>query len=255
MISSKHYLLYAIGLLLLLLFGGLIFVNFLLYNYAKQYYLELNQTRLDPLGLSNYPILKTATKADRVRVVFLGDSRAAGWISPKVDKYEFVNRGISSQTSVQTLQRFSAHMRHLKPDIVVIQIGINDLKTIALFPDRKQEIVANCRSNIQQIIEESRNLGAVAIVTTIFPAGEIPLERKPFWSDEIDQTVKSVNADLVTLATNKVLLFDTYSLLADRQGLMLPQYRSDELHLNDLGYDLLNQQLIKIIDKIDLKNL
>ncbi len=245
-------MLYAIGLLLL---GGSIFLNFLLYNYAKQYYLELNQTRLDPLGLSDYPILKTATKTDRLRVVFLGDSRAASWISPKVDKYEFINRGISSQTSVQTLQRFSAHMRHLKPDIVVIQIGINDLKTIALFPARQQEIVANCRSNIQQIIQESRNLGAVAIVTTIFPAGEVPLERKPFWSDEIDRAVKVINADLATFANDKILLFDTYSLLADSQGLMLPQYRSDELHINDLGYDRLNQQLIKIIDKIDRQNL
>jgi lysophospholipase L1-like esterase len=232
--------------------GCSIFVNFLLYNRANKYYFELNQTRLDPLGLSYYPVNPQAiTKSSRSRVVFFGDSRATNWTPPKIDRYEFINRGISSQTSVQTIDRFSAHVNPLKPDLVIIQVGVNDLKTIALFPERKQEIIANCQTNIKQIIQASRKLGAVVMVTTIFPAGEVPLERKPFWSDEIGLAIKEVNTYIKTLADDKTIVFDTYSLLADRHGLMLPQYRSDELHFNQQGYTILNQELARQLAKID----
>jgi lysophospholipase L1-like esterase len=249
-ILSKFYLL--LNLLGLGLLGCSIFINFLLYNRVNKYYSELNQTRLDPLGLSYYPVnLAKVANPDRSRVVFFGDSRAASWIPPQIDRYEFINRGISSQTSVQTIERFSAHVRSLKPSIIIVQVGVNDLKTIALFPEHKQEIITNCQANIKRIIQESRKLGTVVIVTTIFPAGEVPLERKPFWSDEIGLAIKEVNTSIATLADDKTIVFDTYSLLANRQGLMLPQYRLDELHLNQQGYKILNQELARQIAKID----
>jgi lysophospholipase L1-like esterase len=232
--------------------GCSIFINFLLYNRVNKYYLELNQTRLDPLGLSYYPVNSQAvTKPNRSRVIFFGDSRAASWTPPQIDRYEFVNRGIASQTSVQTIDRFSAHVSSLKPAIIIIQVGVNDLKTIALFPERKQEIITNCKTNIQRIIQVSRKLGAVVMVTTIFPAGEVPLERKPFWSDEIGLAIKQVNTYIATLADDKTIVFDTYALLADRHGLMLPQYRLDELHFNQQGYKILNQELARKLAKID----
>jgi lysophospholipase L1-like esterase len=247
---NKIYLL--LSILGLGVLGCSIFVNFLLYNRFNKYYLELNQTRLDPLGLSYYAVNSPAVdKPSRSRVVFFGDSRAASWIPPKIDRYEFINRGIPSQTSVQTIDRFSAHVSSLKPDIIIIQVGVNDLKTIALFPERKQEIITNCKTNIQRIIQVSRKLGAVVMVTTIFPAGEVPLERKPFWSDEIGLAIKQVNTYIATLADDKTIVFDTYALLADRHGLMLPQYRLDELHFNQQGYKILNQELARQLAKID----
>lgn len=249
---SKRYIL--LNAFLLLMLGGSIFLNFSLYSQAKKYYFELNQTRLDPLGLSYYPQdLKEATDAKQFRVVFFGDSRAANWTSPNISGYEFVNRGISSQTSVQSIQRFTSHVRPLKPDIVIIQVGINDLKTIALFPERRESIVSTCQANIRKIVEESRNLGAVAIVTTIFPIGEVPLARKPFWSDEIGETVKEVNDYIATLADDKTIVFDTFSILTNGQDMMLQKYSSDELHLNEQGYVILNQQLVQLTNKIKQK--
>jgi lysophospholipase L1-like esterase len=247
---KKNYLLF--NFLGLGLLGCSIFISFILYTRVNKYYLELNRTRLDPLGLGYYPVNSQAVaKPGRSRVVFFGDSRAANWIPPKIDRYEFINRGISSQTSVQTIDRFPAHVQSLKPNLVIVQVGVNDLKTIALFPERKQEIITNCQANIKRIIQASRKLGAVVMVTTIFPAGEVPLERKPFWSDEIGLAIKKVNTYIKTLADDKTIVFDTYSLLADRHGLMLPQYRSDELHFNQQAYRILNQELARQLAKID----
>ncbi|MEG4318718.1 MULTISPECIES: SGNH/GDSL hydrolase family protein [unclassified Microcoleus] len=238
--------------LLLVVLGSSIFLNILLFNRAKQYYRELNQTRLDPLGLNDHPInAEPVTNTKQTRVVFFGDSRAASWNPPNLNQYEFINRGIGSQTSVQAIARFAYHVSSLKPKIVIIQVGVNDLKTIALFPERRNAIVANCQANIKRIVEESKNLGAIAIVTTIFPVGEVPLERKPFWSDDISRAIKEVNAYIATLAGEKTIVFDTFPILGDNQGMMLPKYRRDELHLNAQGYASLNQNLSQVLNTIE----
>lgn len=247
-LSKRSLLLIAF---LLVMLGGSIALNFLLFNQAKKYYFELNQTRLDPAGLNYYPAnLKKANNSNQVRVVFFGDSRAENWTEPSLSGYEFVNRGISSQTSVQAIQRFSSHVSSLKPNVVIIQIGINDLKTVALFPEQRASIVANCRANIKRIVEGSRKLGAIVIITTIFPPGDVPLARKPFWSDEIEQSVKEMNAYIATLGDDRTFVFDAFSLLVDRRGLMAQQYSLDELHLNEKGYGVLNAELVKLINQI-----
>jgi lysophospholipase L1-like esterase len=236
--------------LALLILGSSIALNILLYNRARQYYLELNEVRLDPVGLNYYPVesnQRSKSIANPTRVVFFGDSRALGWAPSNISGYEFINRGISAQTSIQILQRFKQHVSPLQPDVIVIQLGINDLKTIGLFPDRKQAIVANCKANIERIVKEARNLGAVVVISTIFPAGEVTFERKSFWSDEIDGAVKEVNTYISTLAAEKIVKFDAFSLLADERGLMRVEYRMDQLHLNALGYQKLNQEFVPLL--------
>jgi len=236
---------------LLVMLGSSIFFNVMLYERARKYYVELNQTRLDPLGLSAYPgNLKYGVNRYPFRVVFFGDSRAASWKAPGFSGIEFVNRGIASQTSIQVRERFPSHVQSLKPDVVVIQVGINDLKAIALFPDRKASIIADCQANIKHMVDDSKKLGATVIVTTIFPVGEVPLERRPVWSDAIAEAVQEVNAYISTLADHKTIVMDAFSLLADSQGKMKPQYEIDELHLNSQGYVVLNQELAKQLQTI-----
>ncbi|MBD1857901.1 MULTISPECIES: SGNH/GDSL hydrolase family protein [Leptolyngbya] len=231
--------------------GASIALNVILFSQAKKYYLELNETRLDPVGLSTYSTSPSPSQ-NRPRVVFFGDSRAENWTFPEMSQYEFIDRGISSQTSVQAIQRFQQHVRPLQPRVIIVQVGINDLKTIALFPERKAEIIANCRSNIERIVQESKALGAIVILTTIFPVGDVPLQRQPFWSDEIGQAVQEMNRELAALASDRVMIFDAFSILADSQGKLRSDYRMDELHLNQQGYSRLNQALIEPLEMLKL---
>lgn len=240
-------------LLSVFLFGSLVIstlVCVILYNQCKEYYIELNQIRLSPLQLNEYPPEANPPKNGqrfKKRVVFFGDSRALAWPAPHLATYEFINRGIYGQTSVQVRQRFDQHIRPLKPDIVVVQVGMNDLKTIGLFPEKRQQIVKNCQENICEIAKEAHKLGAVVILTTIFPFGDIPPARKPFWSDDILSAVYEVNAHIASLADDKVIVFDTYSILADNRGMMPRKYRIDALHYNLLGYETLNQTFPEVV--------
>lgn len=239
---------YAIAILLILLAGS-IALNVVLYQQGRAYYLDLNRTRLDPLGLKAFPAGVSTRATDKPLVVFFGDSRAAGWSSPSQVSEEmvFINRGIGAQTTAQTLGRFAAHIQPLQPDILILQVGINDLKTIPLFPGQKKAILAGCKANIEQIVGLSTQNGARVILTTIFPLGQLPIERRPFWSEDVAAAVEEINEFIKTLASDQVTVFDTNSVLANSRGITDPLYSKDFLHLNEKGYGALNQQLVHLL--------
>lgn len=223
-------------------------LNVFLFAQGREYYLQLHETRLDPLGLdygAPDPDATGPAGPERTTVVFFGDSRAAEWPAPDLGQYRFVNRGVGSQTSAQVVRRFDAHVRPLQPRLVILQVGINDLKTIPLFPERKVSIVARCQENIRQIVSQSTDLGATVILTTIFPVGRVPVERRPFWSDEVAAAVDEVNAYIRSLAGEQVVVLDAFAILADERGVARPEYSRDLLHLNEAGYEALNEALAR----------
>jgi len=64
------------------------------------------------------------------RVVFLGDQVTERWGEGSAKFFPgqpFLNRGIGGQTTAQMLVRFHQDVVALKPDVVVIQAGMNDL--------------------------------------------------------------------------------------------------------------------------------
>ncbi len=75
--------------------------------------------------------------ADETRVVFIGDSITEGWgmkataTSPARGVFfpgkPYLNRGISGQTSPQMLVRFRQDVIDLKPKLVLILAGTNDI--------------------------------------------------------------------------------------------------------------------------------
>jgi lysophospholipase L1-like esterase len=64
------------------------------------------------------------------RVVFMGNSITEGWKDVDPDFFKdkpYINRGISGQTTPQMLVRFRADVVNLKPKVVVILAGTNDI--------------------------------------------------------------------------------------------------------------------------------
>ncbi len=62
------------------------------------------------------------------RVVFMGDSITQGWdLAKSFPGKPYINRGISGQTSTQMLLRFRQDVIDLKPRVVVILAGTNDV--------------------------------------------------------------------------------------------------------------------------------
>jgi lysophospholipase L1-like esterase len=245
--------LYVLSGAFLVILAASVWLNLKLIYYAKRYYQFYNQLCLDPLGLDYYspPGTERFSENGKLRVLFYGDSRVVEWPAPGgLHHCEFINRGVSGQTTRQVLLRFDQHVAQFEPDVMVLQVGINDLKTVAIFPEMHEEIVSRCRNNIRQLVERTTALGARVILTSIFPVSRIvPLERRPFWSDAISQAVREVNADLLTLESDRVSILDGYGLLEDR-GLVRPEYATDTLHLNARCYGMLNRELCQLLGRL-----
>ncbi|MEO8255432.1 MAG: GDSL-type esterase/lipase family protein, partial [Flavobacterium sp.] len=79
-------------------------------------------------------------KIDEDRIVFLGDSITEFWSREHCffsQNKSFINRGISGQTTPQMLLRFRADVIELKPKVVVILAGANDIAGNTGYSDLK----------------------------------------------------------------------------------------------------------------------
>ncbi len=97
-----------------------------------------------------------APKPDEDRVVFLGDEITENWGRGGAQFFPgkpYLNRGIAGQTSPQMLVRFRQDVIALKPKVVVIQAGLNDIAgvagpiTQAMFAENIMSMVELARAN------------------------------------------------------------------------------------------------------------
>jgi lysophospholipase L1-like esterase len=209
-----------------------------------RWFRQTNTLRLDPFDLSFYAGATVPPAPEGMRrAVFFGDSRAAAWPDPGIDGFEFVNRGVSYQTTAQILGRFEQDIVPLHPDVVVLELGVNDLKAIPLVPERQDEIVSSCETNISDLVARSNALGAHVVLTTIFSIGDIPVTRRFYMDDGMGDIIRQVNAHLRTLESDQVTILDAGSALDDANGRIRAEYRYDFLHLNPKGYEALQPAL------------
>ncbi len=239
------------GLALLLASLG---ANWWLGQEALHNFAAMSEVRLDPIGAKFYEADRARVPAtggpDAPSVVLFGDSRAVMWPTPSVPGYRVINRGIGNQTTAQILLRFDVDVAPLRPAVVVLEGGINDLKTLTEFPERRGAIVADCEANLGRIVDKCRQLGATVVLMNIIGIGHIPLWRRPFWSSEIANAVREVNAFLPRLAGDKVLLVDAGPLLADERGDIRAEYWWDYLHLSPAGYDALDRAVVPLLSAL-----
>ena len=216
----------------------------MVFQQASKYYRELNGVRLDPLGKAQ---LDLSIEPKNPALVFFGDSRAKQWPDPSWFVESSINLGVSGQTTAQILGRYDEHLAPLNPRLVVFQAGINDLKTIPLFPDSEEEIIENCKRNISKIVELCNAQNIHVILTTIFPVGGLPLKRRFFWSDRVDPAIEELNIYIRSLASDDVTILDSAELLVGDDGHISPQYSLDFLHLNTLGNSQLDSALMALV--------
>lgn len=244
------YRLALVGLLLLVLLLVSAGLNYKLIKRNRHLTRQLAHTLLEPIDLDYFDSqLLPEEDMDVAKVLFFGDSRAASWPNPELDSsYVFINRGIDGHSSGQTAMRFDAHVASLQPDVVVVQVCVNDLWRIPVFPDEKDAIIQRCQENLKQIVQKSNALEATVILTTIFPVQDPPLLQRMYWSSDVYEAIDTINEVILSLAGDDVLVLDAYGLLVDENGRLQDQYADDYLHINEAGYQLLNESLVELLE-------
>jgi lysophospholipase L1-like esterase len=215
------------------------------------YYEKMLEIQLDPTH-EGYFFLENRALASRPpqrrRIVLFGDSRIERWTQPPVmSGSQVVNRGIGGDTTAQLLLRLKRDVIDLHPDVVVVQVGINDLKAIGIMPENADRITKLVKNNIRKMVSLLRQNNIRVLLMTILPAGRPDLIHRLAWSNGIDRSVATVNQYIRYLGRKtEVSVLDCTPPFA-RGGRMRSEYAEDTLHLNAKGYELLGQMLSRAL--------
>jgi lysophospholipase L1-like esterase len=176
------------------------------------------------------------------RVVFFGDSRADWWQVPVISSFQCIAVGVPGASAAYLARRFPAMVAPLRPDIVVVQMGVNDLTGLmARASDRDQVLATTCAA-ITAVVAGAQALDAQVVLTTIFP-----LARGPQTARAVQEAIAVANQSLLALAAPGVQVFDSAAVLAGADGYVRPAYAEDELHLSPAGYAALNEALAPLL--------
>lgn len=104
-------------------------------------------------------------------VVFIGDSITEGWVGKDPDFFTSgrIGRGIGGQTTPQMLVRFRQDVINLRPAVVQIMAGTNDIAG-----NTGPMTEAETRANIRSMVELAQAHGIRVILASIPPADNFP---------------------------------------------------------------------------------
>lgn len=179
------------------------------------------------------------------RIVFMGDSITEFWSALNPEFFigkPYVNRGISGQTTPQMLIRFRPDVIALKPDVVVILAGINDIAG-----NTGPSTVEMIADNIISMAELAKANHIKVILCSLLPAFDFP------WSSgkQPAEKVASLNKMIHKYAdANGILYLDYYSAMVNEQKGLKAVYSDDGVHPNKTGYEVMAPLADKAIAKV-----
>lgn len=178
------------------------------------------------------------------RIVFIGNSITDGWSNASPDFFAgkpYVNRGISGQTTPQMLVRFRADVIKLKPAVVVILAGTNDIagntgpSTLEMIED-----------NIISMAQLAKANGIKVVLCSLLPVFDYP------WKPGLEPAGKviALNKMLKRDAEKGGMVYaDMFSAMVDERNGMKAEYSGDGVHPNEKGYKVMEPIVEKAIAK------
>ena len=183
-----------------------------------------------------------APAAGEKRVVFYGDSITDAWARKPEEFFpgkHYIGRGISGQTTPQMLVRFQQDVVHLKPAVVVILAGTNDIAGNT-GPSTPQMI----EDNFESMAEIAKANNIKMVISSILPADHYN------WHPGIQPAdqIREMNTRLKALCQRDGLVYlDYYTSMANAKGGLDPELAKDGVHPTSKGYAMMSPLAEKAI--------
>ncbi len=183
-------------------------------------------------------------KEDANRVVFMGNSITEGWAIANPSFFEdnpYINRGIGGQTTPQMVLRFRQDVIDLKPKIVVILAGTNDIAG-----NTGPMTLEQIKDNILSMVELAEINGICPIVSSVLPAYDYS------WRPGLEPNIKipALNKMLKDLSENKGIIYlDYFSAMADDRNGLPKALAEDGVHPTLKGYQIMEVLAKKAIEE------
>jgi lysophospholipase L1-like esterase len=188
---------------------------------------DCDRDRNDPASLGNGYV---KVLADKLHPIY-----------PDTD-IELINKGVSGNEVCDLLARVQADVIELKPDAVVIMIGINN--TIHKFKYGKELNLKQFESDLTELLTTLKEAGIVVIFLEPFllPAPD-KLRMRPLFNKEL----AIIDEVAPTIADEFVAYDEMFNGLA--QSIPYTQYSEDGVHPTHRGSRLIADTAIKAIRK------
>lgn len=186
------------------------------------------------------------TTANSGEIVFVGDSITE--FNPIEELIEsslkIYNRGIRGITSLQLLDHLEEQILGVKPKIIFLMIGVNDLKTRE--PQLVFETILTIIKQIKKNLPQSK-----IYLQSILPINE----SSRFIRNKNRRSTKTI------LILNKLLSeidnvywLDLHSLLRDSNNELPERYTTDGVHLTIDAYRIISQKFQEIINQVNYES-
>jgi lysophospholipase L1-like esterase len=177
------------------------------------------------------------------RVVFMGDSITDSWDAPSNGGFfpnkPYFNRGISGQTTPQMLIRFRQDVIELRPRVVVILAGTNDIAG-----NTGPTTLEAIEDNLSSMAELARVNGIRVVFSSLLPVSDYEMrEGRPIVQTvrRPPEQIKALNNWMKEYATkNHHTYLDYFSAMVDDKGFLKEELSNDGLHPNPQGYAVMN---------------
>jgi lysophospholipase L1-like esterase len=204
----------------------------------------------DPNKLTYYAEANSklpAPEAGRPRVVFLGDSITELW---RLNEYftdrDIVNRGICGQTSSEILGRMKADVIDLKPTVVLVLAGTNDIA--------RGVPLQTIEGNLTMIADLAGAHGIRPLFASLLPVSDYHQRDNPAWErtrDRSPQTIRALNEWIQAFCRERGYTYvDYFSATVDNKGYLGADLADDGLHPNSAGYRLMAPVALTAIEKV-----
>jgi lysophospholipase L1-like esterase len=181
--------------------------------------------------------------ANEQRVVFMGDSITDNW-GRHYGKFfpgkPYINRGISGQTTPQMLIRFRPEVIDLKPQVVVILAGTNDIAG-----NTGPTTLEAIEENLMSMAELAKSHNVRVVLASLLPVCDYI---KPQTNRRPPEKIIALNAWMKDYAQKNGLVYlDYYSAMLDDKQMFKQDLTDDGLHPNDAGYQVMGPLAEKAI--------
>jgi len=192
---------------------------------------SLIRLRPNPMYLSaNVALAKSAN-----RVVYMGDSITQYWpLAKSFPSRNFVDRGISAQTTGDMLLRFRQDVVDLRPATVVIQGGVNDILNRDS-RDTEEASIPAIESNLASMADIAEQNHIRPVFGSVLPVDKRLLDHVH------PKTLLILNRWIEDFCAKRGYSYlNYYDSLTDRQGYFRTGLTNDGLHPNAAGYALMS---------------
>ena len=170
------------------------------------------------------------------RVVFFGDSITDMWkLDESFPGKHYIDRGISGQTTPQMLVRFRQDVINLRPAVVVILAGTNDIAG-----NTGPEELGQIEGDYASLAQLARANGIRVVFSSVMPINGYTPHALNFFLQRSPEKILALNDWLKKYCSeNGIVYLDYFSAMVDEHGYLKQDLTEDGLHPNAAGFAIM----------------